>query len=32
MRDYPTLNVQTQIKVKEHIVVRKNLDLYINEH
>jgi hypothetical protein len=28
MRDYPTLNFQTQIKVKEQLVVRKNLDLY----
>ena len=29
MRDYPTL--QTQIKVKEQIVVRKDMDVYEHE-
>ena len=30
MRDYPTLHLWTQIKVKEQRVVRKDMD--INEH
>ena len=30
MRDYPTLHLKTQIKVKEQLVVRKDMD--VNEH
>ena len=30
MRDYPTLHLDTQIKVKEQLVVRKDMD--VNEH
>ena len=30
MRDYQTLHLQTQIKVKEQLVVRK--DMNVNEH
>jgi hypothetical protein len=29
-RDYPTLHLDTQIKVKEQLVVRKDMD--VNEH
>jgi hypothetical protein len=29
-RDYPTLHLDTQIKVKEQLVVRKDID--VNEH
>jgi hypothetical protein len=29
-RDYPTLHLDTQIKVKEQLVVRKYID--VNEH
>jgi hypothetical protein len=29
-RDYPTVHVDTQIKVKEQLVVRKDMD--VNEH
>ena len=30
LRDYPTLHLKTQIKVKEQFVVRKDID--VNEH
>ena len=30
MGDYPTLHLETQIKVKEQLVVRKDID--VNEH
>jgi hypothetical protein len=29
-RDYPTLHLDTQIKVKEQLVVRQDID--VNEH
>jgi len=31
MRDYPTLYTRTQIKVKEQLVVRKDMDVNENE-
>ena len=32
MRDYQALHLQTQIKVKEQILVRKDIDVEANEN
>jgi hypothetical protein len=30
-RDYPTLHLDTQIKVKEQLVVRKDIDVNVHD-